>query len=342
MTVEYEILVLLRHYWKANFTAIKATEKICQIEGSDSVNERTARRWFKRFNDGDTSLQRIDGSGRPQEVHNDLVKETIEADPTLSSRKLAEKMEISQSSAIRHLHIIGKNKRRSGEIPHILTEQQVQKRLDMCRKLLENPLDDRFWRQIVTTDEKWIYFKNPYRGKQWLSLGEIKKPVPKHSNFDEKVMITVFWNYEGVIWFDFLDKGKTMDSDFYCEQLDHMHDVMKQKYYSLYNRKSIKLQHDNARPHVSLKVKNKLAEMDAIEVLCHPPYSPDLAPSDYYLFRSMAHFLVGRDFNTSEELRKGVQEFFDSKPKEWYREGILQLAKRWFKVVDNNGLYFDF
>jgi len=45
---------------------------------------------------------------------------------------------------------------------------------------------------------------------------------------------------------------------------------------------------------------DKIKELDCIELLPYPPYSPDLAPSDYYLFKSMAHFLRGtqfKDFN---------------------------------------------
>ena len=55
------------------------------------------------------------------------------------------------------------------------------------------------------------------------------------------------------------------------------------------------LQHDNARPHVAKPVKTYL-EMLKWEVLSHPPYSLDIAPSDYYLFRSMAHFLADQQF----------------------------------------------
>ena len=51
------------------------------------------------------------------------------------------------------------------------------------------------------------------------------------------------------------------------------------------------LQHENARPHVSKPGKNYL-ETPKWEVLSHPPYFPDIAPSDYYLFRSMAHGLA--------------------------------------------------
>ena len=91
------------------------------------------------------------------------------------SRKLTKKPVMS------HLHTTGKNKRRSREIYHILTEKRAQKRSDV----LENRQDCRFWTQIMTTDNKWKYFKNSYIGEQWLSPEEIEKLVPKYINFDE-------------------------------------------------------------------------------------------------------------------------------------------------------------
>ena len=75
---------------------------------------------------------------------------------------------------------------------------------------------------------------------------------------------------------------------------------------------------------------NKIKELDGFELLPHPPYSPDLAPSDYYIFRPMAHFLRGRQFKNVEDVKIGVQAFIDSKPKEWFRQGLDELAKRWF------------
>jgi histone-lysine N-methyltransferase SETMAR len=75
--------------------------------------------------------------------------------------------------------------------------------------------------------------------------------------------------------------------------------------------------------------------------LPHPAYSPDAAPSDYGLFRSMEHFLRGRRFETFDQVEEACQEFSDSKPKEWYFEQIRKLADRWQKIVDNDGLYFE-
>jgi histone-lysine N-methyltransferase SETMAR len=75
--------------------------------------------------------------------------------------------------------------------------------------------------------------------------------------------------------------------------------------------------------------------LDGVEVLPHPAYSPDAAPSDYGLFRSMEHFLRGRSFESVEE---ACQEFFDSKPKDWYFEQIRMLANQWQKIINNDGL----
>ena len=75
------------------------------------------------------------------------------------------------------------------------------------------------------------------------------------------------------------------------------------------------------------------------EVLPHPPYSPDIAPSDYHLFRSLQHLLNDKTFTDMNALRNGESEYFASKPASFYRKGIENLRQRWAKVVDNEGNY---
>jgi hypothetical protein len=106
-------------------------------------------------------------------------------------------------------------------------------------------------------------------------------------------------------------------------------------------RDQIFLQHDNAPAHTSRVVKRKIEELDGVETLSHPPYSPDLAPCDYHLFRSMAHFLRGRRFNNVAELENGIREFFASKDREFYQQGIEQLADCWLNVIEADGLYLE-
>ncbi|KAG5311082.1 SETMR methyltransferase, partial [Acromyrmex insinuator] len=58
--------------------------------------------------------------------------------------------------------------------------------------------------------------------------------------------------------------------------------------------------HDNAPSHTSLKAMIKLDQL-RFELVAHPPYSPDLAPSNYYLFPNLKQWLQGKRFTSNEE-----------------------------------------
>ena len=100
------------------------------------------------------------------------------------------------------------------------------------------------------------------------------------------------------------------------------------------------LQHDNARPHVSRPVKTYLQTLKW-EVLPHPPHSPNIEPSDYYLFQSMAHGLTDQQFRSYEDIEKWLNSWIASKKENFYRNGIEALPERWTEVVANDGKYFE-
>jgi len=76
------------------------------------------------------------------------------------------------------------------------------------------------------------------------------------------------------------------------------------------------------------------------EVLSHPAYSPDLAPSDYHLFSSMSHALAERHFNSYEDVRKWLDEWFASKDEDFF--GVIhKLPERWEKYIVSEGKYFE-
>ena len=101
------------------------------------------------------------------------------------------------------------------------------------------------------------------------------------------------------------------------------------------------LQHDNARPHVAAPVKTYLETLKW-EVLPHPPYSPDIAPSHYYLFRSIQHGLADQHFRNHDEVRNWIDTWLGVKPTEFFRKGIRELPERWEKVVASDGQYFEY
>ncbi|EGI65390.1 Mariner Mos1 transposase [Acromyrmex echinatior] len=81
------------------------------------------------------------------------------------------------------------------------------------------------------------------------------------------------------------------------------------------------------------------------EILPHPPYSSDIAPSDFrsmqILFRSMQSALSGERFNSYEGIKKWLDECIASKEPDFFIRGIRLLPERWEKVVASEGAYFE-
>ncbi|GFU91047.1 histone-lysine N-methyltransferase SETMAR [Trichonephila clavipes] len=130
----------------------------------------------------------------------------------------------------------------------------------------------------------------------------------------------------------------TINSEVYCHQLDKLNDALQQKRPELINRKCVVFHQDNARPHISLFTRQKLLQLEW-DTMLHPPYFPDLEPSDYYFFRSLQNFLDGKTFTSNEEVKNHLDQFFANKDQKFYDRGIMLLPERWQKVLDQNGQY---
>ena len=71
----------------------------------------------------------------------------------------------------------------------------------------------------------------------------------------------------------------------------------------------------------------------------HSSYSPDLAPSDYHLFRSLQNHLNAKAFDSNEVFKNDLIQFFVSKNQTFYDNGIMKLTKIWVKAIEQNGQY---
>ena len=129
-------------------------------------------------------------------------------------------------------------------------------------------------------------------------------------------MLSVWWNFEGLLHFQLISESRAVNADLYAEQLDRIYQVIAAQYPVLVNRKGVLLQHDNGLAHRARTTQAKIQELYGIQVLPHPPYSPDLAPFDYGLFRSMTTFLSGQQFKTFDEVESTCHTFFASLSKD--------------------------
>ncbi|CAO4386748.1 unnamed protein product [Caenorhabditis nigoni] len=164
---------------------------------------------------------------------------------------------------------------------------------------------------------------------------ESPQDVPKPDLHPKKVMLSVWWRVDGPIYWKLLPEGKTITGDLYTTQLRNLKKAVDR---SALKDKKVYYQHDNARPHVSKQVKQELMGY-GWNVLPHPPYSPDLAPTDYWLFGDMTRAFEGRSFNSRGAVEAALKQYFASRPAGFYRNGIYKLRERWRHVVDNDGQY---
>ncbi|CAD7093460.1 unnamed protein product [Hermetia illucens] len=102
-------------------------------------------------------------------------------------------------------------------------------------------------------------------------------------------MASVFWDANSIIFIDYLEKGKTINSDYYMVLLDRLKAEIAKKRPHMKKKKVI-FHQDKTPCHKSIKTVPKFNEL-GFQLLPHPPYSLDLAPSDYWLFADLKKML---------------------------------------------------
>jgi histone-lysine N-methyltransferase SETMAR len=166
-----------------------------------------------------------------------------------------------------------------------------------------------FLDSIVTCDETWVHYFTPQSKRASKQCKHTHSPPPKKAKaifFAGKIMATVFWDSKGIIHLDFLTGQKTINAQYYSTLLN-------EKVKSAIRLKRRKMQDSvcflqgNARPHTATLMMATLLNLKW-DVLPHPPYSPDLALSDYYLFGPMKGGLGGKRFRNNEEVIAAVQD----------------------------------
>ena len=118
-----------------------------------------------------------------------------------------------------------------------------------------------------------------------LSGQQLMKSRPKRSKTQQwagKVMASIFWDAHGILFTDYLEKGKTINSDYCTALLYRLSAEMKKKRPHM-QKKKVLFHQDNAPCHKSMRMIDILHEL-RFELLPYPPHSRDLAPSDYWLF----------------------------------------------------------
>ena len=160
---------------------------------------------------------------------------------------------------------------------------------------------------------------------QW-SGGIAAQPDPKNSeckNLLGKLLTLIFLDQDGILLIDYLSKGQTINAEYYSPLLVQLKDILKEKRRGKVN-KGVLFLHNNAPAHWALTTQKKLAYV-GFQCLDHPPYSPDMAPLDYYLFPGLKKQLKGRHFSSEAEVIAAVETWLDRQPPEFFFEWLEKV-----------------
>ena len=129
------------------------------VYGEGVIGEFTARKWFAKFKNGNFDIDDTPWSGRPSEFDEDHLKALLKEESSLTSRELAEKINCDQKTIFNHLHSMGFAEKLGVWVPHELSENNKENRLQIASQHLARHRatrnhKQRFLYQIVTIDEK--------------------------------------------------------------------------------------------------------------------------------------------------------------------------------------------
>jgi len=334
---------LVYYCWKRNLTTFEMVKEINSVLGNESVNQRSCQRYIKRFKEGNFNTDDEIRSGRPSLELNDQIQLIIDNDNHATTRSIAYELNQDKTTVWRKLIGMGKRFVDNGWVPHKLTEVNKQRRKEVCNELLRMHGANNFLRQCITMDECWIYWDNGgvFGNRSWRGAGDQPIPSVKRTLSKRKHMVSIFWDCKGLLLMEVLPMNTSINSQYYCEQLDKLKESLREKRRRLINSgaHNIHFLHDNASSHTANVSQQKLQQL-GFTVLPHPPYSPDIAPSDYFLFSPLKSVLRNKNFNSSQEITDVLNQWFASKSVDFFQKAFDLLPQRWQKCIQADGDYF--
>ena len=345
--VEYRAVI--RYLYLKGKTGQEIHCELTNIYGSSAPSYAQVKFWVGEFKCSRMSLEDETRSGRPSDVTDEemcnKVRDLVYSDRRIKVEEIANALHISHGSFSTTLHDgLGMHKLTAHWVPKSLSDEQMATRASVYSALLKwfRSKEDDFLSRLVTVDETWVHYYEPENKAQSHQSVGPGSPRPKKFKTQPsagKVMAIVFWDAQGVIMFDFLAKKSTITVAYYANLLDQLRTVIHEKCRGKLS-KGILLQQDNARVH-TCKIAMDAVERNAYELIPHPTYSPDLAPSDYFLFPNFKKDIRGRHFRSNEEVMVAVEEWVRDKDPIFFSSGLMALEHRWSKCIILEGNYIE-
>lgn len=131
---------------------------------------------------------------------------------------------------------------------------------------------------------------------------------------------------------DFKSKAVDITGEYYANILRQLGEAIEEKRRGKLSNGVLLLHHD--APVHSARISKAAALESGFESITHPLYSPDLTPSDFFLFPNLKKDLRGNRFSDDEALKAAVQEHFDTQDEKYFYEGLKKIIDRSNKCIN--------
>ena len=247
--------------------------------------------------------------------------------PFSSVRQLSRLTYLSRTTVHRHLtESLCFTVRYLRWILHRLSDQQKAIRVNLSRELLRvlEVQQSRSWHDIVTLDESWFYFSTDHE-RMWLAPGETVPDRERHLIQSPKMMITIVWNPSGFHIVTALPKGLKFNACYYTREILQENKNWREQQ-GVGGGRKLSVHSDNARPHTA-KLSMDFLNPNGVTKAPHPLYSPDLAPTDVFLFGDVKRQLSGCSFNSAVDLLTAVHDILDG----YGRSTLISVFEEWMR-----------
>lgn len=346
---KFEYRSIIKFLCKEGVNAKEIFDRLSKVYTSDAPSYATVTRWFAEFKHGRQSIEDDPKCGGPKTAtdaeHVAQVESLILANRRLKVSEIAQEIGISQGSVYNIIHTnLHMSKVSARWVPRNLSIQDKHCRMEASRELLDlfNSNPDDFMARLVTGDETWLHHWDPETKQESMQWKHAESPAPKKFKTQAsagKIMASVFWDCQGLLLIDYMPHKTTINAEYYAQLLKKLRSAIKEKRRGKLS-KGIFLLHDNAPVHKARVAQAALKDC-GFEQLNHPPYSPDLAPSDFYLFRNLKKYLRGRRFRDDEELKEETEAWFAGQEETFFFRGIASLKEKWGKCIELRGNYIE-
>jgi hypothetical protein len=195
-------------------------------------------------------------------------------------------------------------------VPDTFTPTQnrsVPLSIELSRHL--RSIEHQGWQYIITLDESWVYLSTDHE-QTWLPVEEQPPERPRHTIQDPTLMVTIDWNPLRFHVLDALPKGNTFNAEYSPVKILTELLLLRPQV----DGRRLVIHTDNAGPHTARRCR-AFCEENRLRLAVHPPYSPDRALSDFFLFRDVKHCLQRIAFPSREELLAAIHETVGAIPR---------------------------